>query len=115
METLDTSELLLFYTTSAGGIRACRELSDVWARTARCGVLPIIALQVAQMRIKDIGNVPRPDFPIVAWDDGGEVALTSPAPKPIATLTRIHEELGDKAVPSSRVTGPLDDDDGIPF
>ena len=73
MQVVETDEPLIFVTPSFGGRRAVDDLCNAYGRRAmrdpKCGQ-PIIRLQIAMMPTKNFGNVPRPFFTIIGWDDG---------------------------------------------
>jgi hypothetical protein len=72
LENPETGDVHIFVAQSFGGRRAVGELCTKWAkRAARSGSgQPLVKLAVAQMPTKKWGDVPRPDFVIIGWDDG---------------------------------------------
>jgi hypothetical protein len=72
LENLENGEVLVFVTSSIGGEIGIKELVRQWAkRVKRCGsrALPIIKLSTIDMQTKKYGPVPRPSFPVTAWDE----------------------------------------------
>jgi hypothetical protein len=79
VEDLETGERLVFVSSSAGGEIAVQTLCNRYARNIHKG-LPTIGLRVGSFNSKKYGATPRPDFPIVAWEnDAGTVDVTPPA------------------------------------
>jgi hypothetical protein len=78
LEDAETGERFLFVTSSAGGRIALDKLCARFARNIDKG-LPTIKLGVADFPTKAYGPIPRPDFPIVAWErDVGTVEVIPP-------------------------------------
>ena len=76
-ENLETGELMIFTTSSIGGQIATQNLVREYAqRVKRKGsrALPIIKLDVAQMRTKSFGDVARPHFEVTGWEDAPAVS-----------------------------------------
>jgi hypothetical protein len=71
IEDLETSEYMLFASSSIGGRIAVEKLCNSVARTYKAGSkygLPVIALDTTPFTTK-FGTKPRPHFPIVRWRD----------------------------------------------
>ena len=72
MENPNTGDIHVFVSGSYGGKRAIGDLCANWARrnikNPDCGQ-PIVKLQKAMMPTKKFGDVPRPYFEVVGWDD----------------------------------------------
>ena len=72
MEDPKTNEVCLFVTGSFGGRRAVADVCTAWGRrnvkNPGCGQ-PIVKLGKAMMPTKHYGDVPRPNFEIVGWDE----------------------------------------------
>jgi hypothetical protein len=85
VENAETGERLLFTTSSFGGKIAVEKVVGTYSVNLRKKLdkgLPIIALAVGEMKTKAYGKVPRPDFPIVRWEnDSGEAVDITPPPK----------------------------------
>lgn len=68
-------ELLVFVASSFGGRRAIADLCSAYGRRAQrtpnCGQ-PIIKLEKVLMPTKNFGDVPRPYFDIIGWDEAKE-------------------------------------------
>jgi hypothetical protein len=73
-ENMDNGEIVIFTTSSIGGRRAVAELCDAYAKRRKRGYngQPIIQLETVNMPTKLWGDVPRPHFGIVGWDDTPE-------------------------------------------
>ena len=71
LENLENSEVVIFTTSSVGGEIGVKELCRAWARRAKKGSrdLPIVKLATTDMPTRAYGAVPRPCFPITAWDE----------------------------------------------
>ncbi|HEY2530298.1 MAG TPA: hypothetical protein VGJ20_20570 [Xanthobacteraceae bacterium] len=73
MEDETTGEVRIFVGSSFGGRRAVAELCTAYGRRAAKqggSGQPIVELQTVDMPTKNYGDVPRPKFEIVGWDDG---------------------------------------------
>ena len=70
LENPENGEVVIFTTSSVGGARGVKELVQEWARRAKKGsrALPIVKLATMDMNTKKYGAVPRPYFPVIAWD-----------------------------------------------
>ena len=72
LERLQSGEIVIFVTSSAGGRRAVADLCSAYAKRvakkANCSQ-PIVKLTKAEMPTKKYGKVPRPHFEIVGWDE----------------------------------------------
>jgi hypothetical protein len=99
LEHPETGELVIFTTSSVGGEIGVKELVRAWAQRAKKGsrALPIVKLATMDMNTRKYGAVPRPYFPVIAWD------------APPADDVKMN--IADDAALS--VAGELDDD--IPF
>jgi hypothetical protein len=60
-------DLIVFATSSKGGIGAICTLCRVYGRSPRNGLLPIVALKCASYKHPVYGKVLKPDLPIVGW------------------------------------------------
>ena len=73
MQRIDSDDPMIFVTPSFGCRRAVDDLCSTYARRAmrdpKCGQ-PIVRLEKVDMPTKNFGNVPRPQFTVVGWDDG---------------------------------------------
>jgi len=71
LENLETGEVLIFITSTWGGREAVRELCDEYGKRIRAEQYgqPIVQLAAGTRKTKDYGDVPRPAFEIVGWDD----------------------------------------------
>jgi hypothetical protein len=71
LENLESGEVFIFTTGTTGGEIAVKELCRAWARRAKKGsrANPIVKLATLDMPTKAYGAVPRPYFPITAWDE----------------------------------------------
>lgn len=68
-------DLVVFVTSSMGGKRAVADLCKSYSRRAqrtRTSAQPVIRLNVGIMPSKLFGDVPRPLFEIVGWDENKE-------------------------------------------
>jgi hypothetical protein len=86
-ENLETGELVIFTTSSVGGKIAVSELCAAWARRRKKnggGGQPIVALSTTDMQTKAYGNVPRPLFEIVNWEDAAAGDYRPPEVVPVA-------------------------------
>jgi hypothetical protein len=71
-EDIESGELAIFTTSSIGGRIAVERLVREYARRVRrkgSRALPIIRLGCKQMPTNKYGDVPRPDFPVIGWDE----------------------------------------------
>jgi len=78
-ENPETGEVYVFTTSSIGGQIATEALAREWAkRIRRTGsrAMPMIRLGVTQMRTKKYGDVARPCFEVVGWEDDGPAVNT---------------------------------------
>lgn len=72
-ENVETGDVVVFVTASAGGRVAVGDLCTAWARRTKKtpdSGQPIIKLNVVDMPTRKFGKVPRPQFDIVGWDNG---------------------------------------------
>ena len=75
-------DLTVFATSSKGGIGAIGALCQVYGRSPRNGLLPIVALKCASYKHPQYGKVLKPDLPIVGWHGTAPQAVSSNFPKP---------------------------------
>lgn len=72
LEQQESGEVHIFVAQSFGGRRAVGEICTTWAKRAKrtpgCGQ-PIIMLAKEMMPTKNWGDVPRPCFEVMGWDD----------------------------------------------
>lgn len=83
MESQDGEFQALFVTSSMGGRRAVADLCKSYSRRVtrtHVSAQPIIKLENAVMPTKAWGDVPRPLFTIVGWDENVEGIRTVKAP-----------------------------------
>jgi hypothetical protein len=71
-------DLVVFVTSSKGGISAIGSLCKVYGRSQRNGLLPIVALKVASYKHPEWGKIQKPDLPIVGMH-GVAAPPTAPA------------------------------------
>ena len=109
-ENVETGELVRFTSSAFGGKMAIEEMVKAYAEDVLGGKargLPIIELQIGSFRSTKFNtNVPKPDFPIVGWENAECAAPAAPEvipPEPKNKKT--------KAV----VVNDDDLDDDIPF
>ena len=105
LENVESGELVIFATPSIGGQQAVRELCDTYAKRIKKGQhgQPIVQLAVTEMPSKKFGQVPRPNFEVVGWDDSGIAT-----PKDLAAAVPMRD-IGKAAAKHD------DMDDEIPF
>jgi hypothetical protein len=75
MEDPRSGEVRIFVGSSFGGRRAVADLCAAYARRSAKSKgtgQPIVTLQMVMMPTKNFGDVPRPHFEIVGWDDAAE-------------------------------------------
>ena len=77
-------DLTVFATSSKGGIGAIGTLGQVYGRSPRNGLLPIVALQCASYKHPQYGKVLKPDLPIVGWHGTTPQAASSSSTNPSA-------------------------------
>ena len=75
-------DLIVFATSSKGGIGAIGALCQVYGRSPRNGLLPIVALKCASYKHPQYGKVLKPDLPIVGWHGTAPQAAVSNFPNP---------------------------------
>ncbi len=75
-------DLVVFATSSKGGIGAVGALCQVYGRSPRNGLLPIVALKCTSYKHPVYGKVLKPDLPIVGWHGTAPQAPSSSFPKP---------------------------------
>lgn len=72
LESQETADVQIFVAQSFGGRRAVAELCTAWGRRVsknpKAGQ-PLVKLAKAMMPTKNWGDVPRPDFEVIGWDD----------------------------------------------
>jgi hypothetical protein len=79
----EAGDLVVFVTSSMGGRRAVADLCKQYARRAartKIAAQPVIKLAVGIMPSKMFGDVPRPNFEIVGWDEHKEGIRTVKGP-----------------------------------
>lgn len=88
-------EVRIFVASSFGGRRAVADLCAAWGRRASRGQpgQPIIKLQKALMPTKSYGDVPRPLFEIIEWDDGVREAVRELDTKTINRANDMNDEI----------------------
>jgi hypothetical protein len=82
-ENLTSGDVVVFATSSIGGMRAVGELCSTWAKRKKRGNRgqPIVRLRSDEMPTKSYGKVPCPKFEIVGWNDmTGDVLEEEPPP-----------------------------------
>jgi hypothetical protein len=82
LENMETGEVMIFTTSSIGGQIATQRLVREYAqRVKRKGsrALPIIKLDVTQMKTKSFGDVARPHFEVTGWEDAPSVDFAASA------------------------------------
>jgi hypothetical protein len=97
LENVETGEVEVFTTSTAGGRMAIEELVKAWSKTVLAGTargLPIIELQVGSFRTSFDKDQSKPSFPIVDWEN----------PESMETI-----------IPPKGVSSQGDPDDEIPF
>ena len=78
LENVETGDRYLFVTGSVGGKIGVQNLCAKYARNIEKG-LPIISLAVGTFKSKKLGvPVPRPDFPVVGYENAGGIDVTPP-------------------------------------
>ena len=73
---VDDQDCMVFVTSSKGGNTAIGSLCNVYGRTKRNGMLPIIALKVRSYKHQQYGKIETPDLPIISWHQTGAPAST---------------------------------------
>ena len=72
LESQETGDVHIFVAQSFGGRRAVGDICTQWGRRVtknpKAGQ-PMIELGKAMMPTKNFGDVPRPDFVVIGWDD----------------------------------------------
>lgn len=92
MEDMDTGEVAIFVGSSFGGRRAVGEVCSAYARRAakqKTGQ-PIVELQQTTFSTKNYGEVRRPLFKIVGWDDA---SLDATAPVKLTPKEEFQDEI----------------------
>jgi hypothetical protein len=98
MRNLETNELVVFTTTSAGGEIAIEEVTNAAAEQVDAGrnrgnpIASLIGNEV--MVMKKYGDVPRPKFMVVAWENDRGVPAT-----PVPTMSAFTPNDLDDEVP----------------
>ena len=95
LENLETGELVVFVTGSAGGSTAVGTLVKTASRNLHKGQ-PIIQLGVRSYKHKQYGRIENPDFPIVGWTGGTGMAPAAPAPAPTLPAKAVHPAFDDQ-------------------
>jgi len=75
-------DLTVFATSSKGGIAAIGTLCQVYGRSPRNGLLPIVALKTRSYKHRVHGKIQTPDLPIVGWH-GTATTPAAPAAAPV--------------------------------
>lgn len=102
LEDLDSGEILIFVTPSVGGSIAVGDLTKAYVTHVKNGHVgqPIVSLQTKMMPTSDYGDIPRPAFRIVRWDDAATdvpvVAETSVAPKKVHSKAEVDDDMADE-------------------
>jgi hypothetical protein len=99
MEDQRSNEVRIFVGSSFGGRRAVADLCSAYARRAqkRPGSgQPVITLQMVMMPTKNFGDVPRPHFEIVGWDDE---AVASEPPRVVVSEESLKKQEFDDEIP----------------
>jgi hypothetical protein len=81
MEDPRSGEVRIFVGSSFGGRRAVADLCAAYARHStkhKGSGQPIVTLQMLMMPTKNFGDVPRPHFEIVGWDDEAATSEREP-------------------------------------
>src|SRR6516165_420649 len=79
LEHPETGEIYIFTTSSIGGKIATEVIVQEYARRIKrrgSRALPIVRLAVTQMKTKKYGDVARPCFEVVGWEDDGPAVNT---------------------------------------
>jgi hypothetical protein len=79
-EDPESGEVVVFTTSSIGGRIATEALAREWAKRiqrTKSRAMPIVRLGVTQMKTKKFGEVARPNFEIVGWEDAPAVSTAS--------------------------------------
>jgi hypothetical protein len=106
LEHTESGEVYIFTTSSIGGQIATEVIVQEYAkRIKRKGsrALPIVRLAVTQMKTKKYGDVARPSFDIVGWEDDDRAAH---AP----TVMRTVSASKSSAIPYEDTPPPGDDE-----
>jgi hypothetical protein len=93
-ENAETGEVVIFTSSSFGGKIALDALVQEFlnhAKRNRSRALPIIRLAVSQMKTKSFGDVARPHFEVVSWEDAPSVDFAASA----ETITLSEKEMDD--------------------
>ena len=78
LENVESGDRYVFISSSAGGKIAVRRLCNRYAKNIERG-LPTVRLDTAEFPSKQFGKIPRPDFPIVAWENDGHTIVRPPS------------------------------------
>jgi hypothetical protein len=72
LEDLSSGDVVVFTSQSKGGHRAISDICGAYAKRCKRGVFgqPIVKLGCTMMPTKKFGDVQRPSFEVVRWDDG---------------------------------------------
>jgi hypothetical protein len=121
-ENVETGELEVFTTTTAGGKMAIEELAKAYAKAVLAGTargLPIVELQVGTFRTSFGKDQPKPFFPIVDWENPEPAAVpvepTIIPPEPKKKAKALDVETYDEFAPVEETSFRSDMDDEIPF
>jgi hypothetical protein len=104
LENVTTGEVVIFCTSSFGGRQAVSDLCRDFARRLNKGqtALPVVQLAIKTMPTKKYGDVKRPHFEVVGWDDAAtadvdildtSIAAAIPIDKAAAEQ---HDEMDDE-------------------
>jgi hypothetical protein len=94
LEDPHTEEVRIFVGSSFGGRRAVADLCAAYSRRAvknKSSGQPIITLQTLMMPTKNYGDVPRPHFEIVGWDDMNERVDVAEGIQPREPIREVSE------------------------
>ena len=90
LESQETGEVQIFVAQSFGGRRSVSDICTQWGRRVtkhpKSGQ-PMIKLAKAMMPTKFYGDVPRPDFEVIGWDDT--------AADKVVDVTTLKEDMDD--------------------
>jgi hypothetical protein len=59
----------IFSTSSFGGKKAIRNLSEAYTKRTAPELVPVVSLGVNQRKHREFGNIPEPTFTVVEWVD----------------------------------------------
>jgi hypothetical protein len=89
-----SGEVQIFVTSSFGGKRGVADLCSAWGRRAAKGDggQPVVLLRSVKMPTKKFGDVPRPYFEIVGWDNAVH-EKTEVEPPPTGSKQDFNDEI----------------------